>query len=110
MQLKINNFVKELKRALTDVNTGSYVEYNYGEDYFDDVLNLDEIVDTSICYCTRFNNGGLTYIELLCKLSTIQTEWNTSPIKSFYSFKNDVELLGDTIFEFNDFLKEHLDI
>lgn len=110
MQLNIDKFVKELKRSLTDVNTGSYVNYNCGEDYFNDVLNLDEIVDNSIHCCVRFNNGDISYNELLSKLSNIQTEWDTSPFKGFYSFKNDIEPLGETIFEFGDFLKEHLEI
>lgn len=109
MKINTSKFIEELKSKLTDVNTGSYEADECGEDYFDDVENLDEVVNYATEYCSQFNDGKMTYEELLGKLSSIQTEWDTSPFKGFHSFKEDIEPLGDTVYDFKDFVDECLD-
>lgn len=109
MKINTDKFIDELKGKLTDVNTGSYEADECGEDYFDDVENLDEIIDYATGYCSQLNDGKITYEELFDKLSNIQTEWDTSPFRGFYSFKKDVEPLGDTLYAFKDFVDECLD-
>jgi len=109
MKFNTDNFIEELKCKLTGVNTGSYEADDCGEDYFDDVENLDEIIEYATEHCVQYNDGKITYEELLNKLSNIQTEWDTSPFKGFHSFKEDIEPLGDTLYSFKDFLDECLD-
>lgn len=109
VKINTDKFIEKLKNRLTDVNTGSYVADDCGEDYFEDALNLNEIIDNSTTLCTQFNEGKIDYDELLNKLCNIEIEWDTSPFAGFHPFKKDTEPLGDTLYEFSDFLDKYLE-
>lgn len=89
--------LKEIEDRLTDVNTGSYVAYDCGEDYFDDAENIDEVIEQIENYCDEYNNGNITIKELNNNILKIEVIWDTSPMPRFCSFKERFEPLKETI-------------
>lgn len=106
MNIKINfdKLINEITRYLTDVNTGSYESFGYGEDYFDNALNLDDIIEEVIIYNNEYDNGNISYEELIHKLGELKVEWNINPIQNFTSFKQESELLKDTLYDLEEIL------
>lgn len=46
--------IEHITKSLKDRNTGSYEADGYGENYFDDALNIDEVLDNALNIINKY--------------------------------------------------------
>lgn len=103
---KLKNMVNS---AITDFNIGSYVADGYGEDYFDDAENKDEILEELEDILKNYDYITDEMIDGLCKkINNIELIVNESVNLSDYRCHYENATLGDRIYLGEEDIKKYL--
>ena len=98
MQDKFKKIRELIENQLTDANTGSYEQDDCGEDYFDDAINLQEVLRKIDLYIEEYNDKKYDLEKFKENIFNITIEWDVNPFAGFNSFKEKKGMLKDITF------------
>lgn len=108
--IRLKELLCDIEQKLTHANVGSYVAYDCGEDYFDDAENINEVKKYIEYFCNELKRKEISFEGLYLKIYNITVEWCTghSEYENYTSFKEDFELLGESINLDREYLRKYI--